>query len=233
MDRRAVWPDFRDAWVVSDDGHLLAVDKPVGVSSQAADPDRPDDVVTRLRSHFGGAYLGAHQRLDQATSGLLVYARRKEDNAKLAAQFEGRKVKKTYLACVAGWPKGRAQTAHVTLRDTLVKDKDGTMRVARGRARDGKPAVTHVKVRAQKGDRALLEIVDLGPQAFDTRGFGNVLCACDRERTAGAIEIGGRVANLLIEQRHGVGVGKALDRFRLPSADDGEDGFEHASLRGM
>jgi 23S rRNA (cytosine1962-C5)-methyltransferase len=164
MDRRAVWPDFRDAWVVSDDGHLLVIDKPVGVSSQAADPDRPDDIVTRLRSHLSrsspdgrGAYLGVHQRLDQATSGLLVYARRKEDNAKLAAQFEGRKVKKTYLACVAGWPKGKAQA---TLRDTLVQDKGGTMSVARGRARGpgAKPAVTHVKVRAQKGDRALLEL---------------------------------------------------------------------------
>jgi 23S rRNA (cytosine1962-C5)-methyltransferase len=158
MDRRAVWPDFRDAWVVSDDGHLLVIDKPVGVSSQAADPERPDDIVTRLRSHLSGAYLGTHQRLDRDTSGVLVYARRKEDNATLAAQFEGRKVKKTYLACVAGWPKGRA---HATLRDTLVQDKGGTMSVARGRAPGrggGKPAVTHVKVRAQKGDRALLEL---------------------------------------------------------------------------
>ena len=155
MDRRAVWPDFRDAWVVSDDGHLLVIDKPVGVSSQAADPERPDDIVTRLRAHLSGAYLGTHQRLDRDTSGVLVYARRKEENAKLAAQFEGRKVKKTYLACVAGWPKGRA---HATLRDTLVQDKGGTMSVARGRAPGGKPAVTHVKVRAQKGDRALLEL---------------------------------------------------------------------------
>jgi 23S rRNA (cytosine1962-C5)-methyltransferase len=158
MDRRAVWPDFRDAWVVSDDGHLLVVDKPVGVSSQAADPDRPDDLVTRLRSYLAGAYLGVHQRLDRDTSGVLVYARRKEDNAKLAAQFEGRKVKKTYLACVAGWPKGRG---NATLRDTLVQaegGRGGTMRVARGRAPGGKPAVTHVKVRAQKGDRALLEL---------------------------------------------------------------------------
>jgi len=150
-----VWPDFRDAWVLSDDGHLLAVDKPAFVSSQAADPDRPDDIVTRLRAHLHGAYLGVHQRLDRDTSGVLVYARRKEDNARLAAQFEGRKVKKTYLACVAGWPRGKA---HATLRDSLVQDKGGTMRVARGRAPGAKLAVTHVKVRAQKSDRALLEL---------------------------------------------------------------------------
>jgi 23S rRNA (cytosine1962-C5)-methyltransferase len=153
--RRAVWADFRDAWVLSDDGHLIAIDKPAFVSSQAADAERPDDIVTRLRSHLHGAYLGVHQRLDRDTSGVLVYARRKEDNARLAAQFEGRKVKKTYLACVAGWPRGKTRA---TMRDALVQDKGGTMRVARGRAPGAKLAVTHVKVRSQKGDRALLEL---------------------------------------------------------------------------
>jgi len=159
MDRRTVWPFVRPGWIVADDGHLLVVDKPVGVSSQAADPERPDDIVTRLRAHLEqegrDGYLGVHQRLDRDTSGVLVYARRKEDNAKLAAQFEGRKVEKTYLACVAGWPRGRDR---VTLRDTLVADRGGAMRVARSREPSGKPAVTHVKVRGQKGDRALLEL---------------------------------------------------------------------------
>lgn len=159
MDRRTAWPDFRDAWVLSDDGHLLVVDKPAGVSSQAADPDWPDDLVTRLRAHLGGAYLGVHQRLDRDTSGVLVYARRKEHNGKLAAQFEGRKVEKTYLACVLGWPRGRDR---MTLRDTLVPDKDGTMRVVDGRAGARQPgakaAVTHVKVLGQRGERALLQL---------------------------------------------------------------------------
>ena len=84
MDRRALWPDFRAGWILHDDGDLIVVDKPAGVSSQAADPERPDDAVTRLRAHLGGAYLGVHQRLDRDTSGILVFARRKEANASLA-----------------------------------------------------------------------------------------------------------------------------------------------------
>src|SRR6202035_2630441 len=124
MDRRGVWPDFSDAWLVHDDGDILVVDKPAGVSSQAADAERPDDVVTRLKAHLGGAYLGVHQRLDRDTSGVLVFARRKEANAGLAAQFEGRSVKKTYVACVDGWPRGRDR---ITLRDSLAQDKDGTV----------------------------------------------------------------------------------------------------------
>jgi 23S rRNA (cytosine1962-C5)-methyltransferase len=155
VDRSAIWPDFRVEWILHDDGDLIVVDKPVGVSSQAADPDRPDDAVTRLRAHLGGAYLGVHQRLDRDTSGVLVFARRKEANAKLAAQFEGRSVKKTYLACVTGWPKGKTE---VTLRDALLPDKDGTMRVVQARGPKVKLAVTHVKVLGRRGERALLEL---------------------------------------------------------------------------
>src|SRR5580704_13530425 len=127
MDRRAVWPDFRAEWILHDDGDVLAIDKPVGVPSQAPDPERPDDVVTRLRAHLGGAYLGVHQRLDRDTSGVMIFARRKEANARLAAQFEGRGVRKVYLAAVEGWPRGRGRA---TLVDFLVQGRDGTASVA-------------------------------------------------------------------------------------------------------
>jgi 23S rRNA (cytosine1962-C5)-methyltransferase len=160
VDRLSVWPDFRQDSVVHDDGVLLVVDKPAGVPSQAADPKRPDDVVSRLRSFLasrasGDPYLGVHQRLDQATSGLLVFAMRKNANAALAAQFEGRGVEKTYVACVTGWQRGRAKA---TLRDALAAGPDGKMRIAGMRDREAKVAVTHVKVLGWRGDRAMLEL---------------------------------------------------------------------------
>jgi 23S rRNA (cytosine1962-C5)-methyltransferase len=154
MNRRAVWPDFRDEWIVHDDGDIVVIDKPEGVPSQSADPERPDDVVTRLRAHFGGAYLGVHQRLDQDTSGLLVFARRREANPSLAAQFEGRSVRKTYVACVSGWPRGRDRA---TLRDAIERDGE-KMRIATRRGPNAKAAVTHVKVLERRGDRAMLEL---------------------------------------------------------------------------
>lgn len=155
MDRRAIWPDFRDAWIVHADDAIVVVDKPAGVPSQAADPERPDDVVTRLRAHLGGAYLGVHQRLDRDTSGLLVFARRKESNAALAAQFEGRSVQKTYLACVEGWPRGRDRAV---LRDALAEGRDGAMRIVPPRSRSAKEAVTRVTVAGRSGNRAMLEL---------------------------------------------------------------------------
>ena len=101
MDRARVWAPFDDAWVVHEDEDLLVVDKPDGVPTQSADPERPDDLLARLRAVRGeGAYFGVHQRLDRDTSGALVLARRKEANASLAAQFEGRAIEKRYVAAV-------------------------------------------------------------------------------------------------------------------------------------
>jgi 23S rRNA (cytosine1962-C5)-methyltransferase len=139
VNRLAVWPDFRDAWIIHDDPDILVIDKPEGVPSQSADPNHADDVVTRLRRHLGGAYLGVHQRLDQDTSGILVFTRRREANAALAAQFEARSIRKTYIAGVTGWPEKRQRA---TLRGSIER----------------KEAVTHATLLEHCGDRSLLAL---------------------------------------------------------------------------
>jgi 23S rRNA (cytosine1962-C5)-methyltransferase len=159
MDRSRVWPDFRDAWIVHEDADIILVDKPVGVSSQASDSERPDDIVTRLKRFLSargsGDYLGVHQRLDRDTSGLLAFARRRDANASLAAQFEGRTVSKTYLACVTGWRAGREKA---TLRDWLRPGAGGRVEVASGRGGQSKEAVTQVRVLSRRGERTLVEL---------------------------------------------------------------------------
>ncbi len=157
MDRERAFPDLDAAWVLHDGEDLLAIDKPAGVPSQAADPQVPDDVVSRLRRDLTGRgkdpYLGVHQRLDAETSGVLVFVRRKEHNAHVARQFEGRHVDKRYLACVRGWP---ARTAETTLRHHL--EEQGGRQVPGRKGGRGKLAVTHVRVLERAGDRAMLEL---------------------------------------------------------------------------
>lgn len=179
MDRARVWPTFRQEHVLYEDDDVIAVHKPAGVPSQAANPDRPDDIVTRLRAFLAARdgriepYIGVHQRLDRDTSGVLLFTKRPEVNAAIARQFEGRTLKKQYLAAVRGWPdrtRGRAnQSTETTLDDLLRKGEGGRMEVMmppRGRgprrgmpaAAGGQRALTHVRVRTRKDDRALLEL---------------------------------------------------------------------------
>ncbi len=168
MDRRLVWPDFSAAWILHEDDDLIAVDKPCGVPSQAAEEARPDDLVTRLRAFLAArakaegltgarasTYLGVHQRLDRDTSGVVVMTRRKEANASIARQFEGRTAEKRYLAGVTGWPAGKGKG---TLRDTLGPGKNGEVVVVSPRDKRGQLAVTHVEVREKKPPRSLLAV---------------------------------------------------------------------------
>lgn len=176
-DRARIWPYFRQEHVLYEDEDVIAVHKPAGVPSQAADPDRPDDLVTRLRAFLAGRdgkrdpYLGTHQRLDRDTSGVILFTKRPEVNAALAKQFEGRTLKKHYLAAVTGWPE---RMREVTLDDALRKGDGGRMEVIavqRGRGGErgggggrerggggGQRAVTQVRVRTRQDDRALLEL---------------------------------------------------------------------------
>ena len=159
MDRTRIWPDFRAEHVLFEDADVIAVHKPAGVSSQAADPERPDDVVTRLHAFLAArdgraAYLGVHQRLDRDTSGVMLFTKRAELNAAVAAQLEKRTVEKRYLAGVIGW-RGPKRT---TLTDMLAPGESGEMQVVRGGKR-GQRAVTHVTLKESRGDRALFELV--------------------------------------------------------------------------
>jgi 23S rRNA (cytosine1962-C5)-methyltransferase len=111
-------------------------------------------------------YLGTHQRLDRDTSGVILFTKRPEVNAALAKQFEGRTLKKHYLAAVTGWPE---RMREATLDDALRKGDGGRVEVIavqrgrgrggeRGRVGGGQRAVTQVRVRTRKDDRALLEL---------------------------------------------------------------------------
>ena len=165
IDRRRLWPDLRPEAILHEDESLIVVDKPAGVPSQATTEDAHDDIVARLRSHLAErdavsadkVYLGIHQRLDRATSGAIAYARRKEANRSLAAQFEGRRVEKRYLACVNGWSASRTRA---TLEHHLAPDVDGSgkMVVASARDRRAQKAVTHVELLEHRHGRALLEL---------------------------------------------------------------------------
>jgi 23S rRNA (cytosine1962-C5)-methyltransferase len=92
--------------ILYQDLDLVVVDKPVGIPTHAADPGDPypGDALRIVQAQTGLSYLGMHQRLDADTSGVLLFAARREANRALAAAFEGRSVRKVYLALVHGAP---------------------------------------------------------------------------------------------------------------------------------
>ena len=92
--------------ILYQDSDLVVVDKPAGIPTHTPDPGDPypGDALRIVQAQTGLPYLGMHQRLDADTSGVLLFAARREANRALAAAFEGRSVRKVYLALVHGAP---------------------------------------------------------------------------------------------------------------------------------
>ena len=93
--------------ILHQDDDIIVVNKPAGIPTHATDPADPylGDALRIVQAQTGLPYLGMHQRLDAETSGVLLFAARREANAALARAFEGREVRKVYLALVHGTPK--------------------------------------------------------------------------------------------------------------------------------
>ncbi len=113
------------------DNHLLAVEKPPNMPTQA-DDSRDLDLLTACKRYIaaefnkpGDAYLGLVHRLDRPAGGAMVFARTSKAAARLTAAFQGRDLGKIYRAIVRG-----EMTQSGALTDYLAKGADGMVRVA-------------------------------------------------------------------------------------------------------
>ena len=139
--------------IVYEDDDLAVINKPAGMMVHAGAAATDDDrnrgtLVNALVHRFGqlsgvGGELrpGIVHRLDKETSGLLVVAKNDSAHRKLANEFSGRRVKKTYVALVHGWVK----QDHGTIAAPISRDAVRRVRMTTRRG-GGREAVTHYDV---------------------------------------------------------------------------------------
>lgn len=100
--------------VLHEDHEILVVDKPDGLLSvPGKGPDLADCLIARLAEAFPTVLL-VH-RLDRDTSGVMIFALTPHAQRHLGLQFEKRRVKKTYLARVAGRLEPKTGTVDLPL----------------------------------------------------------------------------------------------------------------------
>lgn len=141
-----------DPRVLQHDDTLVVIDKPSGL---LAVPGRGDDkrdcAAARVQARFADARV-VH-RLDQPTSGLMLFARGAAMQRALSALFERRAVDKRYVAVVAG--EVAADAGEIDL--PLAADWPNRPRQLVDRER-GKPSLTRWRVLAREAGRTRLEL---------------------------------------------------------------------------
>jgi 23S rRNA pseudouridine1911/1915/1917 synthase len=145
--------------VLFEDDALVVVNKPAGLLSVPLErkPDLPsayDAIVQRLRSHGKHLPLVVH-RIDQETSGLVVFAKTIETQARLREQFRRRQPERIYQAVVQGHPA----PASGTWRDLLVwDDRALVQRPARPADAGALHAISEYQVLEPLAESALLAV---------------------------------------------------------------------------
>lgn len=146
-------PAFR---VVHEDESLVVVNKAAGVLTVPTGPEAPqaNTLLGRVNAYLAksrAAQRGSHahlvHRLDQATTGLLVFAKSAAVARQLRDQFEDRKPHRVYHAIVAG----RVALDQGTFRSRLVTTSNLDRRSTRDPDR-GQLAVTHYRVMRRYAD---------------------------------------------------------------------------------
>ena len=145
--------------ILYEDDQLVVLSKPAGMVTHPGHGIQSGTLVNALVGRFdqlsarnGDERPGIVHRLDKGTSGVMVVAKTDVAHQALASQFEGREVKKTYLALVWGAP---AETGDIETR--LMRDSHNRL-AFKTCLTGGRQAVTAYKVLEYYNGFTLLEV---------------------------------------------------------------------------
>ncbi|MBQ3435433.1 MAG: RluA family pseudouridine synthase [Bacilli bacterium] len=142
--------------VLYEDNHVIVVEKPVNVLSQA-DSTKDIDMLTLVKEYIkekyhkpGNVYLGLVHRLDRPVGGIMVFARTSKAASRLSEQVRTNKIEKVYLAIV----KGILKEKEGTFKDKIKKIENGNSIIAE----DGKEAILNYQVLSEKEGLSLVKV---------------------------------------------------------------------------
>lgn len=115
--------------VIYEDNHIIVVEKPVNIPSQA-DKTGDIDLLTIVKEYIkekyqkpGNVYLALIHRLDRPVGGVMVFGKTSKAASRLSNQVREKQFEKTYLTIV----NGKMEEEKRTLEDYLLKNEKANM----------------------------------------------------------------------------------------------------------
>ena len=146
--------------IIYEDLDIIVVNKPKGMVVHPANGNPDGTLVNAIMaickdslSGIGGEIRpGIVHRLDKDTSGLLIVAKNDKAHVNMSEQIKNHEVKKTYIALVRGCIKENEATIDMPI------GRSNSDRKKMAVNKNGKNAVTHIKVLKRYDKYTLLEI---------------------------------------------------------------------------
>ncbi|MGA0545213.1 RluA family pseudouridine synthase [Brevundimonas sp. VNH65] len=188
------------SWVVHEDAHLIAFNKPSGLSSQGGriQAHTLDDLLWAYARSNGKRPELVH-RLDRDTSGVILAARTKPAAGFLGKALQARKFQKTYLALLSAPPEPRQGRIDAPLRREEI-GRESYMRVVDADADGAQASESRYRTLAASDDGALVELEPLTGRMHQLRvhmaHIGRPLVG--DVRYGGALTAGGHRASRLM-----------------------------------
>lgn len=151
-------PEHIDLEILYEDDDIIVVNKPARLTVHPSETQKTGTLVHALLSivknlsGIGGVLRpGIVHRLDKNTSGALVVTKTDSAHQKLTKIFSAHEIERRYLAICYGCPASEIQTVTSTIGRSPSDRKKMAMNV-----KNGRKAITHIKVLEKYGDFASL-----------------------------------------------------------------------------
>ena len=152
-------PCEMDLNIVYEDNDIMIINKPSGLVVHPGSGNYTNTLVNGLMHYTknlsdinGEARVGIVHRIDKDTSGLMMVAKTNKAHEILAEDFKNHSIKRTYVALLCGnLPYEKATIDAPIKRDSNNFNKMGVFK-------DGKKAITHLKVIERYNDYTLVEL---------------------------------------------------------------------------
>lgn len=126
--------------ILYEDEHIVAIDKPIGLLSVATAFEKDLTAHAILKDYYRPKKVEVVHRLDQDTSGVMLFALSQPAREKLKEVFEAHALERVYVAVV----EGEIKEGQGTWQSHLVEDANYVVHSS-GDSHVGKEAITHYR----------------------------------------------------------------------------------------
>ncbi|MBA3956929.1 MAG: RluA family pseudouridine synthase [Parachlamydiaceae bacterium] len=136
-----------------EDKHLVIIEKPSGLLSVSTAFEKEDTAHGLLKEYYRPNKVFVVHRLDQDTSGVMMFALSEQANDRLKEEFEQHRIQRSYTAVVEGY----VTPSEGTWQSYLYEDANYFVR-STASATEGRLAITHYDVQLAARRRSLLNL---------------------------------------------------------------------------